>query len=144
MEKDTYMTITYGEGWTPSFHVTVSADRNTVTIHPLVHEGVNYYPNMIGIDYMMQQTLLENPVISEIVLTRGWTEEESANVQSSVRRSSGNVQAKGNFPEGVHKKMTDVSKSVELKKIEMEMVGVDQFRERADKLVEKTFIIQNK
>lgn len=144
MEKDAYMTITYGEGWTPSFPVTVSADRNTITIHPLVHEDVNYYPNMIGIDYMMQQTLLENPVISEIVLTRGWTEEESANVQSSVRRSSGNVQAKGDFPEGVYKKMTDVSSSVELKKIEMEMVGVDQFRERADKLVEKTFIIQNK
>ena len=87
---------------------------------------------------------ISSSVISEIVLTRGWTEEESANVQSSVRRSSGNVQAKGDFPEGVYKKMTDVSSSVELKKIEMEMVGVDQFRERADRLVEKTFIIQNK
>ena len=92
----------------------------------------------------MQQTLLENPVISEIVLTRGWTEEESANVQSSVRRSAGNVQVQGSFPAGVHKKMTDVSPSVELKKIEMEMVSPEMFKERADKLVEKTFKIQNR
>ena len=142
-EKDNYWTITYGEGWTPSFPVTVSADRNTITIHPLVHQDVNYYPNMIGMDYMMQQALLENPVVSEVVLTRGWTE-PSGNVQSSVRRSGGNVQVKATFPAGVHKKMTDVSSSVELQKMEYEMVSPEQFKERADRLVENTFKIQNK
>ena len=41
-DKKTNYAITYGSDWTPSFPVTVSADRNTITIHPLEYEDVMF------------------------------------------------------------------------------------------------------
>ena len=140
MQRDTWYTVLEGDGWDASFPVTVSEDRNTITIHPLVlSDGTEMYPNMIGIDSTMG-TLLENPVISEIVLTRGWSGDDKE--QSSVRGAAQSVKAHGDFPKGTYKRMTKLVAPEELKKIEVEIPTKEQFKERADKLVER-FVNKN-
>lgn len=136
MQKDTWYTILNGEGWTPAFPVTVSEDRNTIIINPIEWDGAKLYPNMIGID-PTYGTILEHPVISEIVLTRGWNGSEKK--QSSVRRSGGNVKAVGDFPKASYKKMTRLQAPVELEKVEYEMVTEEQFHENAKKFIENYF-----
>ena len=141
MEKENYLTITYGDGWTPSFPVTVSADRNTITIHPFEYQGVKYYPNIVGVDKSMQQTILENPIISEITLTRGWS--GSDNKQSSVAVSSGSVDVKGDFPKTAYKSRSRMVEPVKLEKISGTVVTPEQFKANADKLVERIYMQNN-
>lgn len=145
MQKDTWYTILNGEGWTPAFPVTVSADRNTIIISPLEYgkeDPVKLYPNMIGID-PMYGTILENPVVSEIVLTRGWEGDDNKE-QSAVRRgASKSVQAQGEFPTAVYKQRTRLSAPAELKKIDYKMVSMDEFHENAKKFIEKRYANQN-
>jgi len=86
-------------------------------------------------------TQLQNPVISEVVLTRGWS--GSANSQSSVRAAGQNVNAKGEFPQAVYKKMTRLAAPAELKKIELPVVSVEEFHENAKRLIEKHYVNQN-
>ena len=69
----------------------------------VLEDGTKMYPNMIGIDPSMG-TQLQNPVISEVVLTRGWS--GSDNKQSAVRTAGQSVKAQGALPMGVYKKMT--------------------------------------
>ena len=137
LEKDTWQAVTYGDGWNAAFPVSVSEDRNTIIINPLVLEdGTKMYPNMIGIDSQMG-TQLQNPVISEIVLTRGWS--GSDNKQSSVRTSASSVNVRGNFPKAVYKKLTKLVAPAELEKMEVEVVGVEQFHENAKKFIENYY-----
>ena len=136
MELDNYYTVTYGDGWTPAFPVEVSEDRNTITIKPLVYNDMEFYPNMVGIDYSMNQTILENPVVSEIVLTRGWSEPKATKAMSSSISKGKSVQVKGEFPTSVYKPMTELKAAPELKTIEGHIVSRDEFKQRADKYVE--------
>lgn len=141
MQKDTWYTVLGGDGWDASFPVTVSDDRNEIVIHPLVLEdGTKMFPNMIGMDPTMG-TQLQNPIISEIVLTRGWS--GSANSQSSVRSAGQNVKAQGEFPQAVYKKMTRLSAPEELKKMEVPVVSVEEFHENAKRLIENHYVNQN-
>ena len=141
MQKDTWYTVLAGDGWNASFPVTVSEDRNTITINPLVLEdGTKMYPNMIGMDPTMG-TQLQNPVISEIVLTRGWN--GSDNEQSSVRGAASSVKAQGEFPTATYKKMTKLVAPKQLEKMEVEVVGVEQFHENAKKFIENYYANQN-
>ena len=135
LEPETYTAVSYGDGWTPSFPVTVSADRNTITIGAFVYNDVKYFPNMIGLDSSTGGTLLENPVVSEVVLTRGW--KETPKEQSSFGVSGRNVQVDATFPDVVYKQRTRITAQPELKKIEKKMVTVDQFKTRADQLVNR-------
>lgn len=146
MEINNYYTITYGEDWLPSFPVEVSDDGDTITVKPLIYTDKNgtkttFYPQMVGIDTQMQQTLLENPVVSEIVLTRGWNgSEKSGKKNAAVTRSaSGNVALLGDFPETEYIKRTELRSAPQLKIIEGSLVTVDQFRERADRYVEMKY-----
>ena len=142
MEMEGYKTVTYGDGWTPRFPVTVSEDRNTVTIHPLDYEGTLFYPQMLGIDYSMGQTIMEYPVVSDIVLTRGWTEPEIPEVPevksvSSMKAES--LQVDVDFPKVVYKSRTGFPEVKEFKKIEYKPVTMEEFRKRADELVQKRY-----
>ena len=140
MQKDTWYTVLAGDGWDASFPVTVSEDRNTVTIHPLVlTDGTKMFPNMIGIDPTMG-TQLQNPVISEVVLTRGWS--GSANKQSAVRGAGQSVKAQGEFPQAVYKKMTKLE-AKDLQKIEVPVVSVEEFHENAKRYIETYYVNQN-
>lgn len=143
MEIDTFMAFTKGDGWMTSFPVEVSDDRKTITIKPFVYvdaDGKEYvmYPQMIGMDNQTLQTILENYVVSEIVLTKGWTEPK-ADANVATRAASASVSVNGDMPMKAYKSMTDVRHTEPIKEIEGEMVTVEQFRERADRLVEKTF-----
>jgi hypothetical protein len=107
-----------------------------VTIKPFVYNDVNYYPNILGYDTSSGGSILENPVVSEIVLTRGWTEPETAAVKSSAR-AAGNAPVRADLPKGVYKKMTELKPAAELQTMEVELITGEQFKERADKLVER-------
>ena len=139
MELENYYTVTYGDGWTPSFPVEVSEDRNTITIKPLVYGGKEFFPNMVGIDYSMNQTILENFVVSEIVMTRGWNEPAASRAMSSSSVNGKSIQPKGEFPKSVCKPMTELKAAPELNKIEGKIVTVEEFKKRADKYVEMRF-----
>ena len=147
MELDNYYTITEGEGWVPTFPVEVSADRNTVTIKPLAYEDeigkvTMFYPQMIGMDNKTYQSILENPVVSEIVLTRGW--KDSSKEKSVSRRSAvSNVPVAGELPVRNYKQRTDFSEVEQLKVIEGTIMNVEQFEKRADRLIEKLISNRN-
>lgn len=140
LETGSWNAVTYGDGWNASFPVSVSEDRNTVIIHPLVLEdGTKMFPNMIGIDSTMG-TQLQNPVISEVVLTRGWS--GSDNKQSAVRTAGHGVKAQGDFPKGVYKQMTKLE-AKELKKVEVPVVSVEEFHENAKRFIETHYVNKN-
>ena len=61
---------------------------------------------------------------------------ETAAVKSSAR-AAGNAPVRANLPKGVYKKMTELKPAAELKTIEVELISGDQFKERADKFVER-------
>ena len=142
MEPTNYNAVTYSADGNLHFPVEYDADKDQITIKPFVYNGVEYYPNVIGIDTQTRGTILENPVVSEVVLTRGWTE-KSAKEQSYVRGSNGNVQAEGDFPTTVYKERTRLKAAPALNEAEMKVVSVDEFKARADKMVER-FVNQNK
>ena len=150
MELEKKYTVMYGDGFTAAFPVEVSEDWNTITIKPLEYvdgEGnrTEFYPQMLGIDYKMSQTILENVVVSDVVLTKGWSEAEaaSAGVQKSARRGSSAVlRPEGDFPKTVYMPMTELQAAPELKKIEGTLMTKEQFKERADKFVEMRYNIK--
>ncbi len=51
------------------FPVEISEDGNTITVKPLVHSGISYYPNS-AVFYGMGQYSVSIAVISDVVLTR--------------------------------------------------------------------------
>ena len=60
------------------FPVEISADGNTITIKPINVGGLDYYPNMGAVyseDY--SQFIFGSSIISEIVMTRGWSGSEA-------------------------------------------------------------------
>lgn len=140
MEPANYYTVTYAEDGKLAFPVKYDGDKDQLTIEPFVFNKVEYYPNIVGID-PMYGTILENPVVSKVVLTRGWNGADKT--QSSVKASRGSVAVKGDFPEDNYKERTELKAAPELKKIKVEPVTAEQFKERADKLVER-FLNQNK
>lgn len=146
MELGTWYSVTYGDGWTPSFPVEVSENWDKITIKPLIYTDKNgtqttLYPQMIGIDNTTGQTILENPVVSEIVLTKGAPDsEKSVARKESVRgRSARSVQPEGLFPETAYLPRTELKAEPQLKLMEGSIVTEAQFKERADKLMERTF-----
>ena len=85
-----------GFGGALEFPVTLSEDHNTITIGALQENSATWYPNVVGegtgiggsINY-----ILENQIISDVVLTRGWTEPEEGegepeNEQTPATRSA--------------------------------------------------------
>jgi hypothetical protein len=136
MEPKNFYTFTYpqveGELFFP---VEYDAEKDQITIKPFVYDDVEYFPNVIGIDSRTQGTILENPVVSEVVLTRGWS--EPSKEQSSVRNAGDNVQANGDFPKVNYKERTELKAAPALNQVEMTPVNEAEFRKRADKMVER-------
>ena len=137
MEPKNYYTITYAQEGTLAFPIEYDSENDKLTIKPFVYQDVEYYPNVVGIDTQTGETILENPVVSEVVLTRGWTEPEKE--QSSLRPSAGNVQVNGEFPKTVYKERTRLKAPVELKEMEYKLVSPDEIKERADKYIKGYF-----
>ena len=144
-----FVMVTYGDGWQPSFPVTVSEDRNTMTIHPLVYkpsatsEEITLYPNMIGIKD--GATVLENPIVSEITLKRNTSGTAAQNAKANVaRRSASSVNVVGELPADNYKPRTELVATAPLKEMEAKIMSVEAFKERADKFIEKKYKVNNK
>ena len=137
LDPDTYQAFTApqvaGELFFP---VEYDEENDVVVIKPFEYNGVKYYPNILGYDASSGGSILENPVVSEIVLTRGWTEPE-VETKSAARGAAGNVPVRADLPKGVYKKMTELKPAAELQEIQVELVSGEQIKERADKLVER-------
>ena len=104
------------------FDVEVSDDYNTLTIKAIERNGIRYYPNVIGQDSQTGRYLLNNPIVSEVVLTKGLTASKSA-----VRKASGNAVApEAEALEISHKSMTRFEKPAEIPSIEMEVMTLDK------------------
>lgn len=108
------------------FDVELSDDKNTLTIKAIERNGIKYYPNVIGQDSMTGRYLLNKPVVSEVVLTRG----HSAAAQTSFRKSAARsyVAPEAEALKISHKPMTRFDKPVNYKKIEMEVMTLDKAR----------------
>ena len=137
--ESTYMFLEgNGKGYVPEFPIELK-DDDTFVMKPLVRTDEaaagTYYPNMVGINQSTSGYIFENPVVSEIKFTRGWTEEKGK-TQSSVGFSRGNVQVEADAPSGVIKPMTRFDSVVEYKTIQGSVMTVDKFKANADKLME--------
>ena len=90
------------------------------------------------------ETFLENPVVSDVVLTRGWKEPETEKSVSVRRSSAQSVQPVGDFPVKAYKQRTDLDAAPALRQIEGTIVTADQFKERADRFIEMKYKQNNK
>ncbi len=113
----------------PGFPVEVSADRNTITIKPIVipedidGEGVYalkagaYYMNALGVNSSLGTELeLVVSVKSDIVLTRGWTEPARPASVKAAPMSVKNASTSGELPETVvYRSMTELKSSPKYK-----------------------------
>lgn len=137
MHPETYIAFTYPpEGASLSFPVKYDAEKDQITIKPFIFNGEEYYPNMIGFESATGKTIIENPVVSEVVLTRGW-EESSSTRRLSSRSTSRNVRVDGNLPTVVYKERTRLKAKPALQQVEYRIVSEDEFRERADGYVSR-------
>ena len=134
-----------------TFPVTLAEDHNTITIHALEYAGVKYYPNVVGISEGYGGTttyILENPIISDVVITRGWTEhetpevpgeeeeEEQAPAVRSARSASKAVSPIGN-PEFVkYSGMSDFSSVKERVVMDGEVITYEKLQENFKKFRE--------
>ena len=136
LDPETYQAFTAPEvAGELFFPVEYDEENDVVTIKPVVYNDVKYYPNILGYDTSSGGSILENPVVSEIVLTRGWSDTKST--KNIGRGAAGNVPVQAEFPTAVYKKMTELKPAAELKKIEVELISGDQFKARADEFVQR-------
>ena len=117
------------------FPVEYDEVNDVVTIKPFVYNDVTYYPNIIGYDdNYLGGLILENPVVSEIVLTRG-SAKAAVSMSSAPKVRGGNVLVKANIPTAVYKHRTKIVASEPMKTIEMHVMTKDQIKARADEFV---------
>lgn len=135
----------------PGFPVEISEDGNTIVIKPMVIEGVTYYMNSLGLsqDALMSGTVeIVAPVISEITLTRGWTEPKSKvaakpEVMSVPLRNPDGSQTVAPVKYNV-RSMTDLGQPVKYQKAEDICVMTEEKLDRMmTREVEKLFNISN-
>ena len=108
------------------FDLELSDDKNTLTIKAIERDGIKYYPNVIGQDSMTGRYLLNKPIVSEVVLTRG----HSAAAQASFRKSAARsyVAPESEALKISRKKTTRSEQPETYKKIEMEVMTLDKAR----------------
>ena len=110
------------------FDVVLSDDMNTLTIKAIDRDGVKYYPNVIGQDTSMGTLsyLLNKPIVSDVVLTKGHSAVEQASARKSATKSYVDPQTEA--LKISRKKMTRFEKPETYKKIEMEVMTLDKAR----------------
>lgn len=130
---DTYTTDSY----VPlNFPVELSEDGNTLTIKAITDKkGEVWYPNLVGVDptfgYMMDEL-----IISDIVLTRGWSGETKTTAETKSC-SAPMLSPAHNIDEFGYKSMTRFEKSKESVKIKGKVITGAMVEERLKALSEK-------
>ena len=129
------------------FPVEISEDGNTIIVKNIEYEGEKLYPNMgtIGSYDGSFSTGTYGRIVSEIVLTRGWTEEgtdepvETAAVSDNVKYVTANYTNYYNVKPAQKPKARTVIKAMpNYEKVEMKVVSVDEFKANVEKLRKAT------
>ena len=131
--------VLYYDNYAPlTFPVEVSADRNTLTIKPIVDiNNETWFPNIIGIDPMMGYQL-DYPVVSEITLTRGWNEAAAQAVSASkyyVPAKVGSIQKL----EKTYKQMTRFDKPQQANKVNGSVMTGEKAMKNIEKMVDRLY-----
>ena len=87
-----------GFGGALEFPVTLSEDHNTITIGALQENSATWYPNVVGKGTGIGGVttyILENQIISDVVLTRGWTEPEEGEGEPEAEQNPATRSASG-------------------------------------------------
>ena len=109
------------------FDVVLSDDNKTLTIKAIEGtNGVTYYPNVIGQDSTTGRYLLNKPIVSEVVLTKGHTATAQAAAKKSAAKSY--VAPVTEALKISHKQMTRLEAPAKVNKIEMDLVTLDEVR----------------
>ena len=119
-----------------TFPVTLSEDHQTITIHPFRAYDADWYPNVIGVSSSLftgTTYILENPIVSEVVLTKGWTDEtvEPETPQVYATRSSKcsmGVSPKGDVQFGKFYQRTDLTKVKAPVMVEGEVITMEKLQ----------------
>ena len=123
------------------FPVELSEDKNTLIIKGYEANGTKYYPNIIGEDYSLLSGtvyILEKPIISDVVLTRGWDGDGSSTEKVAAKSASWGRNAYPVNPDGKpvlakYGKRTKFEKPVPTRKVEYEFRSYEQIRENLNK-----------
>lgn len=127
------------------FPVELSEDLNTIKIKPFESNGLTWYPNVIGIDSQTRQYILQYPIISEVVLTRGWdADAEAAPAAAPLTRSGARMSYHGVAPvkelnAPVHKGRTILRKQEGRRQIDGNVITMDKLRENLENYSKKHF-----
>jgi len=124
-----------------SFPVTVSADKNTITINPLVikdenNKDVEYYPNLMWFSYGFGyfRTI---KVSSAITLTRGWTGQTQSSI-SAANAGTVNLDNAGSVKHSPAArpaaKTSFAGETKQFKKVKMAPVTVESYKARIEEL----------
>ncbi len=127
------------------FPVEISEDGNTITVKPLVANNDTFYPNMGYVSWGDFSMGNYGQLVSDIVLTRGWTEEsedenvETTAVSNNVKYVPANYTNYYNVkPAQKPKARTAIKALPTYEKVEMKVVSVDEFKANVEKLRKAT------
>lgn len=122
------------------FPVEMSEDRNVIKIKPIHSNGLDWYPTLIGVE-ATGGYVAENPTVSEIVLTKGWTEEQEpaapapAAVRTRSLKGSAPVAPVNKIPSVVCKPKTHFAEPAETIKIKGEVMTAEKVHANIEKFV---------
>lgn len=124
------------------FPVEISEDGNTITVKPYVADDESYYPNMGYISWGSFSTGSYGQIVTDIVLTRGWTEEGEGEATTALAEVSDNVKyVPANYTSLYNVKpaqkpmaRTVVKALPNFEKVEMKVVSADEFKAKVEKL----------
>lgn len=116
------------------FDVEISDNYETITIKAIEgSNGIKYYPNVIGQDSTTGRYLINNPVVSDVVLTKGHTAVE----QTVKPAGKVSVRPAGDVLEISRKHMTRFERHEEVPVVEAEVMTVEKASANIDRYVER-------
>lgn len=124
------------------FPVEISEDGNTITVKPYVADDDTFYPNMGYISWGSFSTGTYGQIVTDIVLTRGWTEEpaegegeQTEAVDNRVKYVPTNYTSLYNVKPAQKPMPRTVIKALPtFEQVEMKVVRVDEFKANVEKL----------
>lgn len=123
------------------FPVEVSADKQTITVKPMMLNDKPYYPNAAYYS-TNQGWVAYNVIYSDIVLTRGWTEPEQTEEAAPAMRRVLSTEAPAFEAATMTKQMTPIQKIAPVKKANLKVVQSEQeMRENGMKMLRKRGLI---
>ncbi|MBR4056341.1 MAG: hypothetical protein IKJ12_06735 [Rikenellaceae bacterium] len=127
------------------FPVEISEDGNTITVKPLVAHDDTFYPNMGYVSWGNFTMGNYGQIVSEIVLTRGWTEEGTDEPDETTAVANGVKYVPANYTNLYNVKpaqkpmpRTVIKAMPNYEKVEMKVVSVDEFKANVEKLRKAT------